>query len=249
MADALARIVGQFDLVALQGFRGRSEAVLVRLLEEVNAKAGGRYDFAMPPLPTRPGEHVFGALVFDRTAVEVDRRAIYLVEDAADRFTHPPLVGLFRARGIDPAEAFTFKVISVQIDPRRADIERDLLRDVFLAVRDDGSGEDDVILLGDLGADEQNLGLLGSLLDVTTALSATPTTVRGTRRTTNIVFDRRATAEFTGRAGVLDVMREFDLSLDEAEEVSEHLPVWAEFSTHEGGRAGYVAEGAARTVQ
>jgi deoxyribonuclease-1-like protein len=245
VADVLARVLGRFDLVALQGLRGRGDAVLVRLVEAVNAKSGGRYDFATAPLPASPGEQILSAFVFDRAAVEVDRRAVYLVEDPQGRFTQPPLVGLFRARGPDPAEAFTLKLIGVRTDPRRAAEELDLLADVFLAVRDDGSGEDDVILLGNLGADEQNLGRLGRLLDVTAALAATPTTVRGTRRTTNILFDRRATVEFTGRAEVFDLMREFALSIEEAEEVSEHLPVWAEFSVFEGGRSGFVAGGAA----
>lgn len=36
-------------------------------------------------------------------------------------------------------------------------------------------------------------------------------------------------------------MREFNLSLDQALQVSDHLPVWAEFSVYEGGRAGSVA--------
>jgi hypothetical protein len=55
------------------------------------------------------------------------------------------------------------------------------------------------------------------------------------------LFDRRATAEFTGRSGVDDLIREFDLSMREAVETSDHLPVWAEFSVYEGGQAGHVA--------
>ena len=36
-------------------------------------------------------------------------------------------------------------------------------------------------------------------------------------------------------------MRECDLSMQAALEVSEHLPVWAEFSVYEGGQPGHVA--------
>ena len=35
------------------------------------------------------------------------------------------------------------------------------------------------------------------------------------------------------------MMREFELTMPEALEVSEHLPVWAEFSVYEGGQAGH----------
>ena len=59
----------------------------------------------------------------------------------------------------------------------------------------------------------------------------------------NIVFDRRATSEFTCKAEVFDLMREFDLTIDNALEISRHLPVWAEFSVYEGGQHGFVPQG------
>ncbi len=65
----------------------------------------------------------------------------------------------------------------------------------------------------------------------------------------NILFDSQATTEFVGRSGVLDLVREFDLTIRQAIEVSDHLPVWAEFSSYEGGQVGRIAEansGAAR---
>ena len=51
----------------------------------------------------------------------------------------------------------------------------------------------------------------------------------------NIITDQRATGEFTGNWGVLDLMAEFDLTEDQAIKVSDHLPVWAEFSVTEAG--------------
>jgi deoxyribonuclease-1-like protein len=50
----------------------------------------------------------------------------------------------------------------------------------------------------------------------------------------NIVFDQRATVECTGRSGVLDLMAEFGLTEQQALEVSDHCPVWAEFNVYEG---------------
>jgi exonuclease III len=242
VADVLVRLVPQFEILAVQGIRGQNQGVLMRLVEQIQAAGGKRYDFAIAPSVPREGVGQYNAFLFDPTAVEVDRSTVYTVEDTAGRFRHPPLVALFRVRGPAASEAFTFQLINVQTDPQQAAAELDLLADVFKAVRDDGRNEDDIIMLGDFAADENHLGRLAAIPGLCAAITSAPTTVRGTRRADNILFDRRATIEFTGRAEVFDLMRECDLTVEEALEVSEHLPVWAEFTSYEGGQQGHVAE-------
>ena len=70
---------------------------------------------------------------------------------------------------------------------------------------------------------------------MTVAISGTPTNTDQTQQLDNLIFDSKATREFTGRSGTLNLMRQYNLSLQEALEVSDHLPVWAEFSIHENG--------------
>jgi hypothetical protein len=41
---------------------------------------------------------------------------------------------------------------------------------------------------------------------------------------------------YTGRWGVLDLAAELGLSMEQALDVSDHLPVWAEFSALEAAR-------------
>jgi deoxyribonuclease-1-like protein len=252
--DILSKVVPQFELVAVQGLFGQTQAVVARLIEQINA-SGRHYAFAACPSGQRNPDEEFSAFLFDETAVEVDPATLHLVADPAGRFQHPPLVAGFRVRGPAEEEAFTFKLINVQSSADRAAVELDLLRNVFKTVRDDksmrddGLMEDDIIVLGDLGADEDHLGQLGQMADIVAAVSATPTNVRGTRREDNILFDRRATCEFTGRSGVVDLMREFGLSLDEALAVCEHLPVWSEFSSYEGGQPGRIAVESDATVR
>jgi deoxyribonuclease-1-like protein len=244
VSDVLLRLLPRFDLVALQGVRGRNRGVLVRLVEQLNAVAGpaGRnYDFATCPTQERDAVEHYSAFLFDRNRIEVDRSTVHFVEDRLGRFRTKPLVGSFRVRGPDPAEAFTFTLISVETDPEHAAAELDLLAAAYRAVRESFRDEDDIILLGDLQTDDQHLGPLGKLLGVTPLLSGMPTTVRGTQLVDNILLDRRATAEFTGRVEVVDVQREFELTMPGATEISDHLPVWAEFSAYEGGQAGHVA--------
>ena len=146
----------------------------------------------------------------------------------------------FRVRGLDPAQAFTFTLAAVETNPDNPAVELDLLAEVYRKLLDDGRGEDDIIMLGDFQADENHLGRLGNVLGITAAIYDTPTTTRGTQLADNIIFNRRATMEFTGRAEVVDLMREFDLTMQQAQEISEHLPIWAEFSSYEGGQKGYV---------
>ena len=83
---------------------------------------------------------------------------------------------------------------------------------MFVGVQQNGSGEDDVILLGDLNVDEYHLGNLGRLPDIGHVVSGVPTNTRRDKTYDNIVFDRRTTVEYTGRWGVLDLMQEFSLT-------------------------------------
>ncbi|MBN2580887.1 MAG: endonuclease/exonuclease/phosphatase [Pirellulales bacterium] len=240
--DVLGRLLPQFELIALQGVRGKNQGMLVRLVELINSD-GRHYQFVTSPAQRRDGIEHYSAFLFDQTALEIDRRTVHFVEDSFRRFRHQPLTASFRVRGVEPGAAFTFTLVSVETDPQNAAEENDLLADVYRAVRNDGRNEDDVIMLGDFEADESHLGRLGNILGMTAAISGMPSTTQGTRLLDNLVFDRRATSEFTGKAEVFDLMRRFDLSVEGAAEISRHLPVWAEFSVYEGGQQGFVPPG------
>ena len=64
----------------------------------------------------------------------------------------------------------------------------------------------------------------------------------------NLVLQKTATVEFMGQGGVFDFLRQFNLTLAQALEVSHHLPVWAAFSIYEGGQPGRVARRNAPTT-
>jgi deoxyribonuclease-1-like protein len=239
-SDILLKLLPQFDLVAVQGVRGRNKGVLIRLIEQINATPGRAYDFATCPTQQRDGLEHYSAFLFDTARVNVDRTTVRFVEDPLGKLRIKPLVGHFSARGPDAAEAFTFVLINVEVDPDRAPEELDRLADAYRAVRDGHRSEDDIILLGDLESDDQHLGRLGKLLGVAPLISGVATTSRGTQLLDNILLDRRATCEFIGRVEVVDVMREYRLTQPEVLEISEHLPIWAEFSIYENGQAAHV---------
>jgi len=236
----LAQIIRKFDVTAVQEIRAKDANFINRFLQQVNA-AGIPYDVVIGPRLGRTDSKEQYAYFYDTTRVELDRVSIYTVKDPDDLLHREPLVAGFRARGPPSNEAFTFTLINTHTDPDETSRELDALADVFGAVRNDGRGEDDVILLGDLNVDESHLRRLGAVPYIAYVVSGVPTNTLGTKTYDNILFDRRATIEFLGQGGVLDVMREFNLTLDDALKVSDHLPIWAEFSVYEGGRPGEVA--------
>lgn len=232
----LAEVAGSFDVLALEGLAENSNEVLRGLCEAVNVH-GRKYDFLLGPASGReePGRDAF---VFDTQRLEVDRSALYAVADPDHLLGHPPLVGWFRARGVPADEAFTFTLMAVDTGPD----ELDAITAAYRAVRDDGRGEDDVILAGNFGADDKHLGSLIESAHLSACISGVPTNTGGDKQLDNILYLRSAT-ELAGRAGVLDVVREFNLTVNEALAVSDHMPVWAEFSRYEGGEPGELARG------
>ncbi len=238
--DILARLVREFDVVAIQEIRSKDQDVMPRFIEIINA-AGRNYDFVIGPRLGDTSSKEQYAFVFDRQTIEVDRTFTYTVNDPDNLLHREPLVGWFRTRGPSEEEAFTFTLVNVHTDPDVVAAEMSVMDDVYRVVRDDGRNEDDVIILGDFNADDAHLGELAQVPGITWAISGIPTNVRRTEQYDNIIFHSQATREFVGRSGVVDFMRDYNLSAEEALEVSDHLPVWAEFSIYEGGTPGYVA--------
>lgn len=242
--ELVAQVIGRFDVVALQGIHAPNHGLLVRLVEQVNASQRD-YDYAVSTDPPPDRNESYNAFVFNRATIEVDRTTVFSVEDPSGHLHRRPLVGSFRTRAVSPSEAFTFTLVNVYVDSEAAGDDSDLLEAVYRAATERRPGEDDVFLLGTLRADSHKLAWLEKRFQLTGVITNVPTTTRGTQIADNILLPRLAAVEFTGRSGVLDLLSEFGLTMQETLEVSENLPVWAEFSVYEGGQPGQVP-GAAR---
>ena len=238
--DVLARIVRNFDVVAIQEIRAKDQDIVPNFVELINS-TGRQYDYVIGPRLGRTISKEQYAFIYDMATIEVDRSQLYTVADPDDLLHREPFVGWFRVRGATPEQAFTFSLVNIHTDPDETDQELDALDDVYRVVRDDGRQEDDVIILGDLNVDDRHLGELGQISGISWVISATPTNTRSTAQYDNIVFQSQATREFTGRGGIFDFLRQYNLSIEEALEVSDHMPVWAEFSAYEGGQPGRIA--------
>jgi deoxyribonuclease-1-like protein len=238
--NVLAEAVARFDIVAIQEIQSKTDDILPHFVDAINA-SGRHYDFVIGPrLGTANGGEQY-AYIFDSASIEIDRSALYTVQDPDDLVEREPLVAWFRVRGPPANQAFTFTLIDMRAAADHTQTELDAAAGVYRAVRDDGRGEDDVILLGDLNADDHHLGRLTEISHMLCVISGLPTNTRSDKQLDNILFSKAATVEFTGRSGVFDLIREFNLTTDEALQISDHMPVWAEFSIYEGGQGGRMA--------
>ncbi len=237
--ELLVNLLKQFDIVALQEVHSPRDDILPNLIDRLN-QSGRHYDYLIGPRVGRATNRDQFAFVFDTSRVETDRFQLYTVEDPDDLVSYDPLVAWFRCKGVPTQQAFTFSLVNVRIDPDAAHAELGLLPNLIEAVTRDGRGEDDWILAGDFGVAASQLTMLDRS-QVRFAVQETPTDVVGEQMRDLILFSSRGTTEFTGRGGVFDFLRKFNLSLERALEVSDHLPVWAEFSTVEGAEPGRLA--------
>ena len=241
VVDYLTQICRHFDIIAVQEIRSQHQNVLPLLVQALNAD-GSHYEYVIGPRLGRSSSKEQYAYIFDAVSVEVDRNKVYTLQDDDDLLHREPLVATFRVRGPKPEEAFTFNLINIHVDPDEIDRELDVLDDAFLNIRNfaylDGTQEDDVILLGDLNVNDKHLRQLGQVKGMTWVVTGGQwTNVARTAQYDNILFDSQRTAEFTGRAGVFDFGREYGLTNEQAALISDHFPVWGEFSVFEGGPA------------
>ncbi len=238
--EAMAKICRQFEVIAIQEIHGNEQDLIPILIQKIN-QSGRRFDYLIGPRVGRGETKIQLGFLFDTDRIETDRYQLYTVDDPADLLTYEPLVGWFRTKEVASTEAFTFTAVNICLDSNRVEQERLLLAELLESIQKDGRGEDDCMLIGDLQSGTQKLGFLKAA-GLAPVIEGVPTDVRGTMMLDNIYFPLNATDEYTGRSGVYDFLREFNLSMDEAMEVSDHLPVWAEFYANEGGQQGRVAK-------
>jgi len=238
--NGLADIVRQFDLVAIQEIRTQDKYLMPNFVKLIN-QAGRKYDHVCSERIGDTNVKEQYAFVFDTEQIDIDFQSVYTVSDPDNMLHREPLVATFRSRSVRPDEAFTFTLINVHTDPDRVPEELDALAEVYRVVRRAGPNEDDIIILGDLNTDDRHLYRLGQLPGVHPLISGVSTNTRQNRQYDNLIIHQPSTTEYAGRSGVFDIMRQYNLSQQQALEVSDHFPVWAEFSVYERDYAGRIA--------
>jgi len=238
--NELAKIVRSFDVVAIQEIRSKNQYLIPNFVKQIN-QPGRRFSHVIGERLGYTNVKEQYAYIFDTERIDIDYQSVYTVGDPDGMLHRPPYVATFRTRGVDPDNAFTFTLVNTHTDPDEVPEELAALAEVYRVVRRSGRGEDDIILLGDLNTDDRNMGRLGQLPSISPLISGVWTNTRQTQLYDNLVIHRPSTTEYTGRSGVYNIEREHKLSREQALQVSDHFPVWAEFSIYERDAAGRVA--------
>jgi deoxyribonuclease-1-like protein len=245
--QTLAAIIRNFQLVAIQEVRTKNDYHLDNFLRDyvnqglANQPGNHYYDYVIGPRLGRTDSKEQYAFIYDTAAIELNKQSVYTVSDPQDMFQRSPLVAMFRAHGPAPNEAFTFVLVDMHTEPDEAVAECDALADVYRAVRQASGGEDDIMILGDLNTDDRHLGRLAQVPGIRPVISGVFSNTRQNKLFDNIILHQPSTTEFTGRCGVFDFQHAYGLSLDQALLVSDHFPIWAEFSVYESAAPGRVA--------
>ena len=239
VVSALVDIARRFDILAIQELRDKDQTVIPKFLSYINqdgsayaAAVGPRQGYVVAGKTTRYFEQ--SVFVYDTNTIEIVGNS-YAAIDRANIMHRPPYVSQFRCKSVAPnLQPFTFTLMNVHIDPDDAHQEFVALQPILAEIYQQHPQEDDFILLGDFNDEPHKYARYQWMRQQHAALPPQwKTNTAMTKAYDNIVFDHQLTAEFTGQAGVMNLMEEYRLSRDDAKHISDHMPVWTVFSTHE----------------
>ncbi|MBM4058125.1 MAG: hypothetical protein FJ275_07815, partial [Planctomycetes bacterium] len=91
VVEVLTRVVRKFDVVAVQEVRAKSDDVVPRFVQAVNAD-GSRYHFVIGPREGRTSSKEQYTFIYDTTRIEVDPSSLGTIPDPSGRLHRPPLV-------------------------------------------------------------------------------------------------------------------------------------------------------------
>ncbi len=245
--DKLAAIIRRFDVIALQEITSQNQPAVQLLVNAVNA-VGAQYSYTQSPAIGRAGGYLEQyAFVYDSARIQSGQEFTYVVRDEVDILHREPFVGRFLTKtGPQP---FRFTLINVHTDPDEINTELNVLADVYVSVRQFEYPEDDVLLLGDFNAAPDRLQKLLQIPAFVPLIADIPTNTLKNNTLDNILLDSQTTREFTGRSGTIDFEKMFALSPEEAQKISDHLPIWAEFTMLEQTVVSAAMSGASRVVR
>ena len=229
--DYMARIISRYDIVAVQEIRDKNMVGLPNLEDRLeNLKdIGTDYDYITGPrLGSEHYKEQYAYIYRTGTVEQVDS---YTLPDPEDTFFREPFIARFQATQTD----FDFVLLNIHVDPDEAETEVPAMHQAIRDARDHYN-DTDVIALGDFNADcdyydENSRNTLEQRYTWTIPDHADTTVSDTDCAYDRIILTDGIMDEYTGQSGVFRFGEHFGLSQDEADEVSDHYPVWADFAT------------------
>lgn len=232
VGEKIARLLQEFDVVAVQGIRSKNRAVLEALVYLI-ARQGGEYDY-IASTPTAANS--ISAFFYNAQTIVVDGESVSDVFDAQGRLATPVLAANFRPNAVAPESSFTFQIINVRF--LGAETDGDTLVDLLATLKKRAGGfglpEDDILVAGDFGVPIQKIKSAQKIANAATLHQDQATDDLGGSGA-NFLFDSVATVEYVERFGIVDLAEYFNISDVEARKIARGRPVWGDFSVYEGG--------------
>jgi endonuclease/exonuclease/phosphatase family metal-dependent hydrolase len=231
--NVLAQTVREFDVVLVQEIRDSSETTAPIFLELINSMDGPEYAFIRSERLGRTTSKEAYAYFYNTETVQYLDGSAFVFNDVDDVFEREPYVASFIAGGFD------FTLIGIHTKPDDAYHEIGNLTIVFDYVESLGD-EQDIIALGDFNAD-------GSYFDE----DATDNPLKETEyiwvvsndldtmTKTDWTYDRMVMTDYTYSSEYVTDSTQvyyfdtiYGLNQTFTESVSDHYPIYAEFSTN-----------------
>jgi endonuclease/exonuclease/phosphatase family metal-dependent hydrolase len=225
--DTIAKIVHEYDIIAIQEIRDSSQTTIPTLMDQVNSD-GHQYDYAISERLGRTSSKEQYAYIFNTETVEITGYAqVYPEANGSDSFHREPFIASFSSTEGN----FDAVLMVIHTDPDEATEEINALDNVLEYAQDIYPAEKDFIILGDLNADGSYFDEDGTN-DLETYTWVIDNSVDTTTKATNYSYDRiilTDSSDFTGNCGVFRFDLEYGLDYNETIAVSDHYPVYAEF--------------------
>jgi endonuclease/exonuclease/phosphatase family metal-dependent hydrolase len=234
----LAKTARNFDILAIQELRDDTESTLPAYLERINALPGARYSAVSSPRLGRTSSKENYAFIFNTDTIRLVSGSNFTFEDppagsTADLFQREPFIARFQPAN---GAAFDFALITIHTEPDGTPQELSSLPLALDASRARYGNETDFILLGDMNADCSYLSTSEAeslALRNSSFMWAVPDGADTTVKSTDCAYDRiiltgTAKEHYTGAWGIFRFDTEYSLNQSEAEDVSDHYPVWVD---------------------
>jgi len=229
--ETIARIIQEFDVVAIQEVKSVEQNVIPTLLALINDE-DTQYDFIISERLGRSSSKAQHVVVFNTASVICDKTNHFTFDDVNDVFEREPH-GVYCESG-----NFDFLIVNNHINLYDVDNElvhlNTVINDLF-----DLSPEKDIIVVGDMNADGRwfDEDELSTIIPLWVQLidNEVNTYVDASNLTLSRMMLRETTSdvEYTGESDVFRWDVEYGITdHDFIKKVSDHYPVYAKFITN-----------------
>ena len=101
VVETLSKVIRNFDVVAIQEVRAKSNDIIPSFVKHVNAD-GSSYQYVIGPRLGRTVSKEQYTFLYDTRRIEVDTSSVGTMHDPGDRLHRPPLFVRFRSRMVPP---------------------------------------------------------------------------------------------------------------------------------------------------